>query len=245
MADKRIRDLDAQSARVSGLKIPVDFGSFDETKQIDIATLAPLISELTAHAVTNRATNLIPFSIGGTEYNLTLNDIYTLIKDLTEPPTSLTDGTLLRVDISGNGTETKKSLSNIATFISNHSSVLASINGRISAQADAWENIALYRNSTIYGHLYLYKFGRLVTGMFLIDQGAGVSKVVANDVNGAGSPIVIKTGLVPAHDVHCSNTGYDSSSTNHIYLKADGSVEMAIGYASAGAFPSVSISYYV
>lgn len=84
MADKRIKNWDAQSERLAGLKIAIDHADFNEAKTILASILCPTTDELTESIGTlNKTGTYVRINVGAVELKALLSDVVPNIIDFT------------------------------------------------------------------------------------------------------------------------------------------------------------------
>jgi hypothetical protein len=248
MANKRIKDLDAQSTRLADLLIPCDRASvFTEAKVIRADKLAPKINELTTGSITNRATSYLKWNDGtGNEYKINANGIYTKTGDLPNAPVTLADADKFRIQRSGSSDENYYTASGIAGYICTNSSVQAKINELINIQViDYYTTIAAIPlkvtiEGAIFGYLYLTRFKNIVTGVCKITSSAtlGINEMLYE----------LPTIFRPMTDyaIGFQYTAYITSAwqTNTVVFQEDGSIFFNLTYTT-GSYIVIPISYVI
>jgi hypothetical protein len=251
--DKRINALDTQSTRLTDLYIAVDKASgFTAAKKILASVLAPLISELSGAAVTNRATTYMKVNEAGGEWKCTVDDIYTLISDLSAI-TSLESTDLLRS--SRAGIERKITYANFVTdlvavtsFVNAVNALITSgISAGIAAESETLSNVLAYDGQD-YGQLQLKRRGKLVCGYWLPTGDTLLDLRTMTNTGGASYslPETMRPSMVLSSSMpfHSEALGTEDNRKNHFIIDFIGGIKCCIKYVTPAEEAAVAICYF-
>lgn len=238
---KRIKDLDSQAIRSSGLSIPVDHSSFDEAKQVLISVLTPLISELTTQAIGNRLTDLLRFNDGaGNEYKTTISDIVPIINELSAGSISNRATDLLRFN-NGAGVERKIAIEDVYKLIDDLSGVGSSISSntkiRLFRNGDANETSTTMLSLAAY-LFALAAFDTAVDARITAQRSTVSAQALVNTGTTYGYLSMQKFGNIVVGQVAC-----DLNTTTPSTLLMDYAIPSAYSPSNCGASVNIGLTF--